>query len=69
MALQVVILSTVRSRGVKPSLSAFMKDERRCCVALSRARRLCLVVGNSNEMATKGGDLWRRIVGAYKAVP
>lgn len=63
-----VILSTVRSRTSGKTLGAFMQDKRRICVALSRAKELCIVVGNADEMRNKGGKLWGDVVRAYPQV-
>lgn len=61
----VVILSTVRSQSSKGDLGSFMRDERRLCVAFSRAWELSVVVGNGREMMDKGGRLWKSLVQAY----
>lgn len=64
----VIILSTVRSRSPRDDVGAYMRDERRLCVAFSRARQLSVVVGNRREMMTKGGSAWQTIVQAYTQV-
>ena len=64
----VVILSTVRSHTHSTTLGSFMIHKRRVCVALSRAKELCIVVGNAEEMKKKGGKLWSKVVCAYPRV-
>jgi len=45
------------------NLSAFFKDPRRACVALSRAKHLSIVVGRAAAM---GGMPWGRVARAYE---
>ncbi len=58
----VVILSMVRSAGV----NAFLEDRRRMCVALSRAKRECIVVGSASNFKRNGSAMWRTIVAHFQ---
>lgn len=61
----VVMISTVRSHTPKQTLGSFMCDKHRLNVALSRAREVCVIVGNRREMGTKGGRIWKQVVRMY----
>jgi len=59
-----VILSLVRSGAV----NAFLEDRRRVCVALSRSKRECVIVGNANNFRKNGSEMWRKIVFHFTAI-
>eukprot|EP00953_Heterococcus_sp_UTEX-ZZ885_P019774 11032-Heterococcus_DN1.PRE.1 len=66
----IVIISTVRSLAGKTKSSArvtaFMKDDKRLNVALSRAKEQCVIVGDSNMFKLKrAGKLWASVVHHY----
>ncbi len=56
-----VILSLVRNSGV----NAFLEDRRRICVALSRSKRECVIVGDAENFRRNGSEMWRRIVSHF----
>ena len=58
----VVILSMVRTAGV----TDFLEDRRRMCVALSRAKRECVIVGNAANFVRYGSSMWRTIVAHFQ---
>eukprot|EP00798_Chlamydomonas_sp_ICE-L_P003371 gene3371-13404_t len=58
-----VIISPVRTKKV----SSFGKSKHRLCVALSRAKHLCIIVGHATVFQSQGGDLWRQITGHFVA--
>jgi hypothetical protein len=51
----VVVLSAVRAND--GGAVGFLSDKRRLNVALTRARQLCVVLGNASTLARSGGDL------------
>jgi AAA domain len=55
----VVILSLVRSND--PGLIGFLKDAKRVNVAVSRAKKLLLVVGDMSTVIKGGSELFRPI--------
>ena len=57
----VVILSMVRSEGV----NGFLEDRRRMCVALSRAKRECIIVGSADNFERHGSAMWQAIVAHF----
>jgi hypothetical protein len=59
-----VIISTVRSDAV----GKFMEDTRRLCVAFSRAKSLCVLVGNLNNLVKNGSSNWKSIVKSYPII-
>ena len=56
----VVLLSTVRTTSVGP----FMQDMRRLCVALSRAKYSCYIVGHLSVLRNSG-RIWEDVADAY----
>jgi len=57
-----VILSPVRTEHV----GEFMEDPRRICVALSRARYGCYIVGDKSRIEMNGKGLWKNIAKHYQ---
>lgn len=58
-----IILSCVRSGNADTTSIGFLSDERRLNVALTRARRGVIVVGNRAPLETSPG--WRKILNFY----
>eukprot|EP00798_Chlamydomonas_sp_ICE-L_P003372 gene3372-13405_t len=56
-----VIISPVRTLAV----SSFGKSKHRLCVALSRAKHLCIIVGHHAVFQKKGGALWKQIASHF----
>lgn len=60
----VIIISTVRSGGGH-KLSGFMLDRSRVCVAISRAKEECIIVGDKDTLRSGGGAMWKSVVDHY----
>lgn len=56
-----VILSTVRTENV----NLFLKDDRRICVALSRAKQGMWIVGDYENFKKNGGTNWEKITNHF----
>jgi superfamily I DNA and/or RNA helicase len=57
------VITLVKTR---PELSPFFQDERRVCVALSRAKHISVIVGKSSFFQSFGcKNVWKKVVTRY----
>jgi superfamily I DNA and/or RNA helicase len=59
-----VLISTVRTKG----FSRFVEDKQRLCVALSRAKEACFIVGDKKNMTRNPKSIWARIASYFQTL-
>ena len=53
-----VVLSLVRTTGV----NQFLEDQRRLCVAISRAKKAHIIVGHESNFKKRGSEVWQKVI-------
>jgi superfamily I DNA and/or RNA helicase len=59
-----IIISTVRTNG----FSKFVEDKQRLCVALSRAKQACFIIGDRRNMRKYPKSIWTKITDEFETL-